>query len=1161
MIKIVFLSVLAAAAAWGQATAQIHGVVQDSSGAAIAGAMVKATQTETGISRTVNSEANGEYVLANLPLGPYQLEVNKEGFATTVQTGIVLQVGSDPAVPIAMKVGAVSERVSVEANATQVETSSVGVGSVVENQRVLDLPLNGRQPADLVPLSGAAVISGLNPSYGMRTGYKISVAGGMQDGVQYYLDGANHDNYFDGTSMILPFPDALQEFKISTSTQEAGVVGRAGASVNAVMKSGTNNFHGDVFEFLRNSDANGRDFFAKGPDGLKRNQFGGTVGGPIKKDKLFFFAGYQGTFVRQTPLANTTFVPTAAMLAGDFTAFASPACQGTQKTLKAPFGTNGYATNMINPTSFDPAAVKIAKLLPLTTNPCGTTQYAVPLSENDHEGDIRGDYQISDKQSLFVRNMLVKQLIQVPLGLAQDVPLLGGGTGPNLLAAGGVGANDQFDGFTIGDTYLLSGTQVNSLRLFMNRISAILPGPNMFGQAAGASTYANVGINAYTYQPNYLTIPVNGAFSLGSGWPSQNSFAYTTAFGLNEDFRFVKGAHQIAVGGFIDRSIEWSVANAFSGGVYTVGNSYSGLGLGDFMLGVVSQLRQANPNPLNLAQNFVGLYAQDTWKVTQRLTLNYGVNWDPFLGMRFQQGDLYNFSLSNYYAGVTSKAVAGAPPGFTFPGDAGFPGKSGINAQYDHFDPRVGIAYDPFGDGKTALRLGGGIAHDFIEQDLNLNTSSSLPFRLTSFAFPSVPGSLSNPYGSGDPFPYSYNPKNPVWPSVSQIPCLSGACAPGFLPIPNNMHTHQEYSWNAGIQRQLTSSLFVAATYMGNHITHVWNAVELNPAEYIPGQCAAGQYGLTAPGACTQATTANITARRVLNLASPNTPPLGYLTSYDDGGTQGYNGLLLTAGYRLRDGLSVNGNYTWSHCIGLASTLTVLNDGQSYVHSGFGANLPGSNDRNLDVGNCVQDRRQVANITFVYQTPKYSSRAMRTVASGWTFASTLQARSGQYLTAVSGVDPDPNTGSGGNPPGSQRVNQVLPSVYAPNQGAAGPASAGAFSLAWLNTAAFSNPALGTFGNMGAYNILGPGFWQWDVALSRAFRITEGTHVDLRIESFNVTNSLHPGNPNLTTGASSTFGAITTDAAPPIGVTNPGGLGGSSTNAPARVMQFALKYVF
>jgi hypothetical protein len=370
------------------------------------------------------------------------------------------------------------------------------------------------------------------------------------------------------------------------------------------------------------------------------------------------------------------------------------------------------------------------------------------------------------------------------------------------------------------------------------------------------------------------------------------------------------------------------------------------------------------------------------------------------------------------------------------------------------------------------------------------------------------------------------------------------------------MNTHEQYSWNLGIQRQITQSLFASATYVGSHIIHVWNAVELNPAVYEPGTCAAGDFGLKAAGPCTQAS--NVNQRRILNLANPTALPLGNITQYDDGGTQGYNGLLLNAAWRLHNGLSLNGNYTWSHCVGLFSTLGVLNPGANYIHSGFGANLPGSNNRDADVGNCIQDRRQVANITLVYQTPKYSSKMARILVSGWTVASTIPLRSGQPLTMVTGTFPDPATGFGGNSPGSQRPNQILPNVYSTTQ--LQPCSA-VNCLQWLNPKAFGPVPLGTFGNMGVTDVFGPAFWQWDLALSREFRITEGQRVELRGEAFNVTNSLRPGNPGVNVGATSTFGLITTDATPPPGVTNPGGLGGSSTNAPARVMQFALKYVF
>ena len=292
--KLFSICALACGAVYGQAVSQISGTVKDQAGSVVPGVQVSATQTDTGFKRTVESDDAGYYVLTNLPLGPYQLEATKMGFRSYVQTGISLQVGTAPEIGITLSVGQVSESVSVEANASQIETRSVGVGTVVENQRILELPLNGRQPTDLITLSGASVQTGASPSYGMRTGVFISVAGGGIEGVQYNLDGAPHLNMLDGTGMPLPFPDALQEFKISTSTQDASNSGHSGAVVNSVTKSGSNALHGDAFKFLRNYDVNARDFFATGPDGLKRNQFGGYSGARLSRTSCSSFWAIKG---------------------------------------------------------------------------------------------------------------------------------------------------------------------------------------------------------------------------------------------------------------------------------------------------------------------------------------------------------------------------------------------------------------------------------------------------------------------------------------------------------------------------------------------------------------------------------------------------------------------------------------------------------------------------------------------------------------------------------------------------------------------------------------------------------------------------------------------------------------------------------------------------
>jgi hypothetical protein len=550
----------------------------------------------------------------------------------------------------------------------------------------------------------------------------------------------------------------------------------------------------------------------------------------------------------------------------------------------------------------------------------------------------------------------------------------------------------------------------------------------------------------------------------------------------------------------------------------------------DFLLGKVSSLRQANPNPLNTRQNFFAMYAQDTWKIFPRLTLNVGINYAPFFPGAFPQGDTYNFNIAAFMAGTRSTVIPGAPPGFTYPGDPGFNGKSGINSHWKNFDPRIGLAWDPKGDGKTVVRMGAGIGHDFMTANMMINNETASPFRLTVIQSGI---SLDNPYatypGGKTPFPYNYDPKNPVFAPFGT-----------YLPVPPNLNTTVQYSWNLAVQHQITQNWFASATYLGTHIAHLWNAVELNPGVYIPGQCSAGQYGLTAAGLCTQASNTN--ARRYLNLLVPGTQ-LGNLTQYDDGGTQGYNGLLLNTSWRMRKDVTLNANYTWSHCIGLP-LIVLLNPGANYIHQGYGQNV-GDVNRNEDVGDCVQDRRQIGNITLVAQTPKFSGKAMRLAASGWTFSSSVVARSGAPLTVVTGST-DATTGFGGNSPGTQRPNLVLADTSSPtlNQ------SCGKFCVSYLNPKAFAAPALGTFGNLGQSSILGPGFWEWDGALSRAFNIREQQKVEVRFEGFNITNSFRPGNPGLSTGSANTFGLITSDATPP-----------AATTAPARVMQFALKYTF
>ncbi|HKQ75918.1 MAG TPA: carboxypeptidase-like regulatory domain-containing protein, partial [Blastocatellia bacterium] len=393
LVAVLFELCLLASLAWAQSTgsAQLSGTVLDESGGAIAGAEVTVTQTATGSSRTVTTDADGAYTFPNLPVGPYQLQVKKQGFSAYVQSGIVLQVNINPTINVTLKVGAVTEQVQVTSDAALVETRSNGVGQVIDHQRVVELPLNGRVATELIFLSGlstSAPPADLNTNKNYPT-VTISVAGGLANGMTYVMDGGTHNDPFNNLNLPMPFPDALQEFKAETSALPARYGHHAASAVNIVTKSGTNKFHGDLFEFVRNYKFNARNFFAAQRDSLKRNQFGGTLGGPIVANKFFFFGAYQGTIVRQTPAANIAFVPSVAMLAGDFTAFASPACNGGRQIALR----GGFENNRIDPARFSPAALNLVTRLPSTTDPCGQITY--PTTEDSDEGQAVGrmDYQ------------------------------------------------------------------------------------------------------------------------------------------------------------------------------------------------------------------------------------------------------------------------------------------------------------------------------------------------------------------------------------------------------------------------------------------------------------------------------------------------------------------------------------------------------------------------------------------------------------------------------------------------------------------------------------------------------------------------------------------------------------------------------------------------
>jgi hypothetical protein len=1101
---------LASTNVWAQATAQITGTIHDASGAVLPGVEVKATQTETGIARTTISNETGTFVLPNLPTGPYKLEAALTGFRTYVQSNLVLQVNSNPVINITLEVGEVAQSVEVEANAAAVETRSTAVGSVIENQRILELPLNGRQVTDLITLAGGAVQNGNADNKGWQSSSSaglISIAGGQDFGVGYTLDGAMHSDVQEGNALPLPFPDALQEFKVEASGSNANSGMKSGGAVSAVTKSGTNEVHGDAFEFVRNYDFNARNFFASRRDSLKRNQYGGTIGGPIMKDKLFFFGGYQGTLVRSDPTGVISYVPTAQMLAGDFTTITSAACNnGKAITLKAPF-----VNNRIDPSLFDKPALKVASMLPAATDGCGTFNWGAIQKINEWQLVDKVDYQINPKHSIFGRNIFTAFYVPTPYSLS----------GGNLLTTATAGFDNLYQGYAFGDTYLVSANTVNAFRLTVNRTAAHRLGASFFGPQ-------DIGVNSYSSPPHAMALNISGGFVVGNGSYSDATFR-TTAYQMSDEVNVIKGNHQMAFGGIVADWRENNYSHTSSLGAYTFNGSITGLGMADFLTGNLATLNQGTQTQWSDRQAYLMTYVQDVWKLTPRFTANFGLRWEPSQPLALKQGAVYGFSLDRFRQGIVSQVLPQAPAGMYFPGDPGFPtGGRTYNPNWKQFAPRVGFAFDPKGDGKTSIRSAIGFAYDF-NATLSVGGAATAPPYALRTTVSGPKGGFDNPWSGvagGDPFPPFVFGRD-----HATFPLASGIQPPGSYNMPNP----RVLNWNLTIQRQIPSDFLLTATYIGSHTTHLWMEQALNDGTFIPGNCAAGQYGLTAAGPCSS--TANVQQRRPLTLLNPAAGAYYGLVDLDDpNGSAFYNGMLLSIQRRATKGVNVGANYTFSHCIG-----DVTPFGGSFSNSANNNTYLNPLNRRYDRGNCLSDRRQIFNMTVVAATPKFSNTAMRYVASGWTVSGLYRYNAGKPFQALSGVDRALTANIG-----NQRVDQISGSPYGDRSGI----------VNYLNPTAFAQPALGAISNMRGYALVGPPSFGVDMAITRSFQLpghNEAQRIEIRGEAFNVTNSLrrdplYTGNPLYDPTTFYTF-------------SNTSSFGQVKNAMDPRIMQFAVKYVF
>ena len=1089
-------------------TATLLGTVSDKSGATVAGAKVTARNTQTNLTRAVESNAQGEYRIEFLPVGSYEVEVAGSGFKKAVLHGIVLQVSVDSRADVQLEVGDISDAVSVSAEVPLVNTSSPELGRTIENAEIANLPLVNRNVYSLLDITPGVQRNDNSIVLGYPE-QRTLINGGTDGGagsVNYYLDGGPNMAGLRNTGNATPNPDAVEEFRVQTNSYNAEYGRFAGGVINVLTKSGGNQFHGSLFEFWRNNALNAHDWNNPASSPLHRNQFGVTVGGPIQKDKTFFFFSYGGLRQVQSTFLNGAVVPTSAERNGDFSHtpganFVVPA--GTSYAGQTPLTkfhcdlatvlpTGGTQTNnVICPSFFDPAAANIvSKAIPAsnTTTASGQAGWlgVIPNPFNTDEYLAKVDHNFGSDHRL---------------GLSYYTT-----AGDNTIRAGtsGQGLPWGLQNFqwrqhnaSASETWVISPNKVNQAwfsftRYFGGRLNIANP---VLGLAPDASL-ADFG-SAITVQgaPSLPNISVTNFFNLTNaiGGPTAGSNFYS----LRDTFSYTRGHHSLKFGGevLLQKDIQDTLLNnygtyAFNGTATANGSSnpkVPGNALADFLLGIPSTITQDAPIRALTNSWFTSVFAQDDYRIHPRLTLNLGLRWDiqtPPTDPQNREG--------TYVAGVKSTVNPAAPVGQLFPGDAGVT-RGVVPVRYHHVSPRLGLAWDPFGDGKTSVRAAFGVFYGSLSGN-NWNQPSNfqpfatrLTFTNTGTGKFATGGSLSNPYrglAGGDPFPYQ------------------GAYTPGggILGIATNFQWPYTYQMNFTVQRQLTSDLSVSAGYVSGLAHDLPFAQDVN-------------YPLitTTP----VPSTGNVQQRR------PN-PGFGSVLLVQSNQTASYNAVQLTVAKRMTHHLLLNAFYTFSKNLNSVQ----LDNNQT---QGGAQNMQILSE---DKGRADIDQRHAVSVSAVWQ-PEFSyggNAAVKAVLNGWSISPIVRYHSGVPFTVLNGVDANLD-GAGGDR--ASLVGDPHSGNCVLNGGVQGP-KAGTPGC-WFNNQAFvRNPVVTgspVDGNATRNLLDQPGFKTVDLAIFRNFRILERYALEFRVEGTNTFNFVNLSPPAATAPASlaspGTFGSIST----------------------------------
>ncbi|HVY93557.1 MAG TPA: carboxypeptidase regulatory-like domain-containing protein [Bryobacteraceae bacterium] len=1064
----------------------LEGQISDPSSAAIAGADISAKNAQTGLVRTAESSRDGAFHFSNLPVGEYSLSVNAKGFTAFSASGIRIDIGRTVSYPVKLEVAGGHASVDVVAQTATVDTSQ-SIGVVVSGAQTQDLPLNGRDLTQLGLLQPgvAPMTAGLAQAGGIaRSGQAFAVNGERPESNNYLLDGAsNVDSVNGGYALRVPV-DSVSEFRILTLNAPAEYGGTSGATTSVVTRSGSNALHGDAYDFLRNNAFDARNFFAATTEPLHRNQYGATLGGPIRKDKDFFFAYYEGQRDSEGK-TQAAIVPTIAERTGDFSGLTDPAT-GKPAPLINYFAGRPYPNNMIPASQLNPIAIKAAQLYPapnIGTNVFESTQ--IGTTDYDQGGFRLDHYFAGGRDQTFLRYS------SSSLNNFDPLPISGAGV-PGFPVVNDISTN----GITISDVHISSPSTLQTFRASFLR--------NVFkkDQATNHTPGSSLG---FGYQPTLALnqgtpyLIVSGYASLGNPitgpqdtWQNNYQGSYSIAM--------TRGRHNIKLGADLERqqiNVLFGIATNgfFVFAPFPVSDSF-----GSFLTGQSVQFFQGGGQfDRGLRKWVTATYAQDEWRIRPNLTLNYGLRYEvntPYTEIRDR--------LNAFVPGTQSKIYPNAPVGLLFPGDPGVP--AGIApVDYTELMPRVGITWDPTGDGKTAIRAGYGIFYDGFENGTGgpLQAAvSALPWT-QAYQLPGPGFNIANPYGGG-PTPFGVNTF--VAPAT-------------ILTVESGMKPPYSQNWNFGIERTIAKDYLLDVRYVGNKGTHLPRFIEDNPTVYTPG---------ANPG--------NL-PRRYSTCNAAGLCNYGSVGLLADNSSSTYHALQAAFSRQFASGLHFTASYWFSKSLDYISTLNVAGSAPSLV-AGENDLAQNPNDLAAEHGPSLFDARHRFVLSGSYPFPqlKSASKALNFVANGWQVNTIATFSSGTPFTVYDSA----NVSLQGSAPEISGFYSSRPNLVSdPNANQPHTANQ------WIRRAPFQqlNPTTqaGQFGNEGRNVVRGPGIQNVDFSLFRNFAMGESRHLQFRAECFNLLNHANLGLPENDL-QSPAFGQIL-QAAPP------------------RLLQLALKFVF